>query len=135
MIFLDTTFLVDILRKDNAAISWLNDLEEQALYTSEVNAFELYTGLFRISESSKTKQKKRTFELEQLLSRMEVLSFDRKSAIESAKIYSHLMNKGEPIGARDIMIAGAALSRGITLLVTRNVKEFQRIPSLSIESY
>jgi tRNA(fMet)-specific endonuclease VapC len=135
VIFLDTTFLVDILRKDNAAISWLSDLEEQALYTSEVNVFELYTGLFRISERSKTKQKKRTFELEQLLSRMEVLSFDRNSAIESAKMYSHLMNKGEPIGARDIMIAGAALSRGITRLVTRNVREFQRIPSLSVESY
>jgi tRNA(fMet)-specific endonuclease VapC len=135
VIFLDTTFLVDILRKDNAAISWLSNLEEQALYTSEVNVFELYTGLFRISESSKAKHKKRTFELEQLLSRMEILSFDRNSAIESAKMYSHLMNKGEPIGARDIMIAGIALSRGITRLVTRNVREFQRIPSLSVEPY
>lgn len=135
MIFLDTTFLVDILRKDSAAISWLNDVEEQALYTSEINVFELYTGLFRISESSKTKQKKRTFELEQILSRMEVLSFDRNSAIESAKVLSHLMSRGEPIGARDIMIAGTALSRGIKRLVTRNIREFQRVPRLNTESY
>jgi predicted nucleic acid-binding protein len=135
LIFLDTTFLVDILRKDSAAISWLDDVEEQALYTSEINVFELYTGLFRISESSKTKQKKRTFELEQLLSRMEVLSFDRNSAIESAKVLSFLMSRGEPIGARDIMIAGAALSRGIKRLVTRNIREFQRVPHLNAESY
>lgn len=135
MIFLDTTLLVDLLRKDSAAISWLNDLEEHALYTSEINAFELYTGLFRISEGSKVKRKKRTSELEQLLSRMEVLSFDRNAAIESANVISLLMNSGDPIGARDVMIAGTALSKGITRLVTHNIREFQRVPGLSAESY
>ncbi|RDE10888.1 MAG: hypothetical protein C4K48_12855 [Candidatus Thorarchaeota archaeon] len=135
MIFLDTTLLVDILRKDRVAISWLNDLEEQALYTSEINVFELYTGLFRVSQGSTTKRKKRALELEQLLSRMEVLTFDRNAAIESAKILSLLMSRGEPIGTRDIMIAGVALSTGITQLVTRNIQEFQRIPGIRVDSY
>ncbi len=135
MIFIDTTLLVDILRKDDDVISWLNNLEEQALYTSEINSFELYTGLFRISIKSKAKRRRRTNELEQLLSRMEVLSFDRNAAIESAKLLAILMSRGEPIGARDAMIAGTALSKGIARLATRNIREFQRVPGLSAESY
>jgi len=126
---------VDLLRKDDSTIRWLAESEEQALYTSEINAFEIYTGLYRMSESSKTKLKKRTEELEQLLARMEVLPFDRTASIESAKILSTLMDKGEPIGARDVMIAGTALARGITRLLTRNVKEYQRIAGLTVESY
>lgn len=135
MIFIDTTLLVDILRKEDDAISWLNDLEEQALYTSEINSFELYTGLFRISNKSKAKRRRRTNELEQLLSRMEVLSFDRNAAIESAKLLAILMSRGEPIGVRDAMIAGTALSKGIARLATRNIREFQRVPGLNAESY
>jgi len=123
------------LRKEDDAISWLNDLEEQALYTSEINSFELYTGLFRISNKSKAKRRRRTNELEQLLSRMEVLSFDRNAAIESAKLLAILMSRGEPIGVRDAMIAGTALSKGIARLATRNIREFQRVPGLNAESY
>ena len=123
------------MRKEDDAISWLNDLEEQALYTSEINSFELYTGLFRISNKSKAKRRRRTNELEQLLSRMEVLSFDRNAAIESAKLLAILMSRGEPIGVRDAMIAGTALSKGIARLATRNIREFQRVPGLNAESY
>lgn len=135
MIFLDTTFLVDLLRKNDSAMIWLTDSEEQALYTSEINAFEMYTGLYRMSEESKTRLKTRTGELEQLLARTEVLPFDRAASMESARILSALMSRGIPIGARDAMIAGTALARGITRLLTRNVRNFQQIAGLTVESY
>ena len=127
---------MDLLRKDNAAISWLTSSRDWALYTSEVNAFELYTGLYRISKNiSKSKMKKRAEELEQVLTRMEVLPFEREASIESARLLSNMMNKGEPIGARDVMIAGTALANGIRRILTRNTKHFQRISDLIVESY
>jgi tRNA(fMet)-specific endonuclease VapC len=39
-----------------------------------------------------------------------------------------------PIGAYDILIAGQARARGLTL-VTRNLREFERIPGLSSENW
>ncbi|MHA3964473.1 MAG: type II toxin-antitoxin system VapC family toxin [Candidatus Thorarchaeota archaeon SMTZ1-45] len=132
---MDTTFLVDLLRKNEVALNWLAKSKEQALYTSEINVFELYTGLYRISKKSKRKLKKRTEELEQVLARIEVISFEREAAIHSAKILAELMNQGEPVGSRDVMIAGVALTKGVRKLLTRNIKHFERIEGLSIESY
>ncbi len=135
MIFLDTTFLVDVLRKNPDALLWLDENEELALYTSEINAFELYSGLYRISKMSKSKLKKRKLELEQVLARVEVLPFERSSAIEAGMILANLMQQGTPIGTRDVMIAGSALAKGIKRLVTRNLKHFRPISGLIIIPY
>lgn len=132
---MDTTFLVDVLRKDGAAIEWLDSAEEEPLYTSEINTFELYTGLYRICRSSRDKIQRRTEELEQILARVEVLPFERAASLESAKILAQLLSKGTPIGSRDVMIAGTALSKGIKRVLTRNVQHFERISSVSVESY
>ena len=66
---------------------------------------------------------------------MEVLPFEREAAIESARLLADMMNKGEPVGARDVMIAGTTLVNGIHRLLTRNTKHFQQISGLIIESY
>jgi predicted nucleic acid-binding protein len=135
LILLDTTFLVDLLRKDDSALKWLDSSEEEPLYTSEINTFELYTGLYRISTSSQDKIQKRTEELEQVLARMEILPFERSASLESARILADLLNRGSPVGTRDVMIAGTALSKGIKRVLTRNTKHFDRIPTISPESY
>ncbi|MHA1928616.1 MAG: type II toxin-antitoxin system VapC family toxin [Candidatus Thorarchaeota archaeon] len=135
MIFIDTTFLVDVLRKNPDAVLWLDENEELALYTSEINAFELYSGLYRISKKSKSKLQKRKLELEQVLARVEVLPFERASAIEAGKILANLMQKGKLIGTRDVMIAGSALAHGIQKIVTRNVKHFKSISGLTVILY
>jgi tRNA(fMet)-specific endonuclease VapC len=42
--------------------------------------------------------------------------------------------RGTPIGPYDVLIAGQALARGL-ILITRNVREFSRIPDLRIENW
>jgi tRNA(fMet)-specific endonuclease VapC len=135
LIFLDTTFLVDVLRKDGGALSWLKDAEGLALYTSEVNAFELYTGLFRLQKASGSVLRRRRLELEQVLARMEVLPFGRSAALESGRILADLLQRGIPVGSRDVMIAGVALAYGIPRILTRNTKHFRPISRITVESY
>lgn len=134
MIFLDTTFLVDLLRKEQSAIDWLSQIEEVAIFTSEINVFELYTGLFR-STIKKSKLKQRTFELERLISSIEILPFNRESSIESAKLLADVLKKGTPVGTRDIMIAGTAQAHGINRILTRNIKHFKIIKGIVVISY
>ncbi len=49
----------------------------------------------------------------------------------TARLRAELAGQGAPIGPMDTLIAGHALSRGYTL-VTGNVREFIRVPGLSV---
>ncbi len=77
---------------------------------------------------------KRTQQLEQLLSRVNLVFFARDSAIAAAKIRAQLEQQGSPIGPMDILIAGTAISLQ-AVLVTHNVKEFSRVSGLAIADW
>jgi tRNA(fMet)-specific endonuclease VapC len=71
--------------------------------------------------------------LKQLLKnylRIEVLDFDARAAAE----FERLQRLRLRIGAMDLKIASIALSRNATVL-TRNLKDFHRVPDLKIEDW
>jgi tRNA(fMet)-specific endonuclease VapC len=63
-----------------------------------------------------------------------VLDFDRDDACEAGDIRAVLKKAGTPIGPYDVLIAGQARRRGLTL-VTGNVREFRRVPKLKVENW
>jgi len=63
-----------------------------------------------------------------------LLEFDREDAREAGRIRALLSSKGRPIGPYDVLIAGQALARDLTL-VTHNKREFSRVPGLRIEDW
>ncbi|MDO5758272.1 MAG: PIN domain-containing protein [Rhodobacterales bacterium] len=66
--------------------------------------------------------------------RFEILSFDSDAARAAGEIRAHLAAAGTPIGAYDVLIAGQARARGLTL-ITHNTSEFQRVQGLRIEDW
>ena len=46
MILLDTTFLIDFLRGKKNAIDFIKKAEGDTFYTTEINVFELITGVY-----------------------------------------------------------------------------------------
>lgn len=66
--------------------------------------------------------------------RFEVMDFDREDARHAAEIRAGLALQGTPIGGYDVLIAGQARARGLTL-VTRNLREFGRVAGLSVEDW
>ena len=58
-----------------------------------------------------------------------MLEFDREDARDSGDAVS-----GTPIGPYDALIGGQARARNLTLM-TRNVREFERIKALAIETW
>lgn len=72
--------------------------------------------------------------LTRFLAVMDVLSFDGAAAGEYGRICAYLQRKGTPIGTMDMLIAGHALAKG-RILVTNNVREFERVPGLRIENW
>ncbi|CAN5761581.1 type II toxin-antitoxin system VapC family toxin [soil metagenome] len=65
---------------------------------------------------------------------LEVLDFDRDDAREAGAIRSELAARGTPIGPFDVLMAGQARGRGLTL-VTANAGEFLRVEGLAVETW
>ena len=66
--------------------------------------------------------------------RLSVLPFETADADHAADIRAHLRRNGIQIGADDALIAGQARRAGATL-VTANVREFDRVPGLTVADW
>lgn len=72
--------------------------------------------------------------LEQFFASFESLPFDDKAA-EFYGVHRALLAKGgTPVGINDLLLASIALAHDHTI-VTRNTKEFGRVPGLRLESW
>lgn len=63
-----------------------------------------------------------------------MLPFELKDSERAGEIRANLQRKGTPIGSYDVLIAGQALARNL-VLITHNVKEFQRVEGLQFEDW
>jgi tRNA(fMet)-specific endonuclease VapC len=66
--------------------------------------------------------------------KLEIVDFDYHDAREAGEIRALLALSGKPIGPMDVLIAGQARARALTL-VTHNVSEFKRVPGLHIADW
>lgn len=72
--------------------------------------------------------------VEGFAARLEVLDYDQSGAAHTAQLRAELAKAGTPIGPYDQMIAGHARALGL-VLVTNNLREFQRVPGLRVEDW
>lgn len=63
-----------------------------------------------------------------------VLPFGSTAAAEYGEIRAYLQSQGTPIGPLDMLIAGYARAEKM-ILVTNNVREFERVPGLELENW
>ncbi len=131
MAILDTSFLIDVSYSIKAALEKIDYIKSrgETIYISTPALYEFLSGI----ENSENIQNKQDKAIE-LLNGQIILPFDEESAQIGAKIWSELSKKGELIDDVDIMIASVAIKYN-EILITRNVKHFQRISKLKIETY
>ncbi|WP_294898824.1 type II toxin-antitoxin system tRNA(fMet)-specific endonuclease VapC [Sulfurospirillum sp. UBA4051] len=72
--------------------------------------------------------------IEHFLIPFDVAEYDYKAALEYGKIRANLEQKGQPIGLLDMLIAAHAKSLDV-VLVTNNMKEFERVEGLEVENW
>ncbi len=77
---------------------------------------------------------KNSMALLQFLSILDILPFDDLAAVEYGKICAYLQKHGTPIGTMDMLIAAHAKTENL-IIVTNNVREFERVPNLKIENW
>lgn len=127
MVCLDTDFLIAYLRDDNAALKKLEGMQSDTICTTVINAFELYKGVYRTKENVKE-----LYKVKELLNSLELLALDDESAEKAGKLDADM--KSNSVGESDLLIASIVLKNSETLL-TRNVKHFERVHGLAVESW
>jgi tRNA(fMet)-specific endonuclease VapC len=101
----------------------------QEVAISIITLFELEYGVKKSEYQERSEDA-----LAKFLQPLNIISMDRSAAKEAAAIRAQLEKQGVPIGPYDLLIAGLARSRDLTL-VTNNTQEFNRVDGLKIENW
>lgn len=115
---LDTTVLIDSLRGDRAAISWLLGLNERPS-CSEVTRVEIIRGL-RSAERA---------DAEQLFTALAWVPVSEPVARRAGDLGRRFRRSHAGIGTNDLIVAASAIDQGLTVATT-NVKHFPMFKGL-----
>jgi tRNA(fMet)-specific endonuclease VapC len=134
-----TTYLLDT----NACVALINGTEinvrrrfqravarESVMLLSSIVTFELWYGVAKSQRKETNAQRLETF----LAGPLDWILFDEDDARAAGAVGAELEAVGKPIGAYDVLLAGQARRRGVTL-VTSDTKEFARVPELKWEDW
>lgn len=127
---LDTSFLIDFLKNREEAIEKYSELKKhgEELFITSISVFEVMQGTSRFHSHEKIEKTK------DFLKSISCFYFNFDAAMHAGEIMSELRRKGKTIDAADTMIAGIAKIQN-QIILTRNVKHFERITGIKIESY
>jgi len=128
-LILETTFLVDLDRElgegePGPAHAFLDTRSAEPLFLTFTVAGELAAGP-GLAERA---------QWERLIGPFQVLSATPDVCWEYGRAFRYLKTNGLLIGANDLWIAATALAFG-KAVVTRNTREFQRVPGLEVLGY
>jgi len=128
LFLLDTNAVIALLNAQGGLVSQrIRQYRPADIGLPSIVMHELYFGAFR------SQRIERNLALVDRL-RFEVLPFDQDDARRAGEIRAALAAQGTPVGGYDVLIAGQASARGLTL-VSRNVREFARVESLRVENW
>lgn len=127
---LDTNICIYLIKKHPPeALAHFRLHSPSDVAISTITLFELEYGV----QKSQYRQRSQDA-LARFLLPLNFLDIDRSAAADAAVIRAELEKKGRPIGPYDLLIAGLARSRNMTL-VTNNTGEFERIDGLRLENW
>ena len=107
----------------------LEQIDIEEVFISSITFFELDSG-----SRKGIKVAENLARLQRFVSMVKVLPFDTEEAREAGIVRQHLNAIGQPIVNFDLLIAGHALALD-AVVVTNNVKAFERVPRLKVENW
>lgn len=130
MILLDTNICIYIIkRKPGEVLRHFQRYHPGDIGISSITLAELQYGV------AKSQARERNAEaLSEFLIPFEILPYGESATQAYGVIRSQLERQGTPIGAMDLLIAAHAIALD-AVLITNNVKEFERVPGLKIENW
>ncbi|MCF6264282.1 MAG: tRNA(fMet)-specific endonuclease VapC [Xanthomonadales bacterium] len=126
---LDTNIAIYVIKRRPIEMLEIFNQHTGQLCISSITLAELLHGV----EKSEFVEKNRN-NVENFISRLEVIDYGNKAAAHYGDIRAELEQKGMTIGVNDLHIAGHARSEGL-IIVTNNLREFERVSGLRVENW
>lgn len=127
---LDTDVCITLIRSRPPEL--LGRLRDRPVGDVAVSVITVAELMFGVENSSRPAANRAA--MQQFLIPLAVLPFDTAAAGSYGALRAELLRRGQMIGAIDLMIAGHALSED-AMLITRNLREFARVPGLRVEDW
>ena len=126
---LDTNIVIYVMKRRPIEVLETFNQNASRMAISAITLSELHHG------TEKSERVAQNLEvIEEFASRLEILPYKEKASQHYGSIRSVLEKSGQVIGVNDLHIASHARSEGL-VLVTNNVREFERIPALAVENW
>jgi len=130
MIGLDTTAIIDLFYDNSSLKSLLAKLDEE-IVVSVINYQEIMFGLdFRNKNFAEEE-----FYYDEMFDQFSFFDLTKDCCKRSSEIFNELLKKGQIIEKFDCVIAGIYLSNGVSKIITRNKKHFEKIRDIEVISY
>ena len=127
---LDTNICIYAMKnKPEKVLRRLKKELHNGICLSSITLAELEYGMRHSSNPAKNEQA-----LLRFLAPFSILPFSSAAASEYGAIRAYLQSQGTPIGPLEMLIAGHARAER-AILVTNNVREFERVPDLTLENW
>ena len=124
---LDTNAVIALMKGHTGFLTRLRQHKPRNFAMPSIVAHELYFGAYTSRHAADNLRRVEALQFE-------ILDFDPEDARRAGEVRAQLASAGTPIGTYDVLIAGQALARSLTL-VTHNMREFQRVSGLSVEDW
>ena len=130
MYLLDTNICVYTINNRPPSVrAKLKETDYRLVHLSSVSFAEFQYGAYKSCKTEESKKALRDF-----VKPFDLLDFNGEDAEAFGAIRAYLEKKGLAIGPYDMQIAAQALTRNL-ILVTNNIREFERIPHLRLENW
>lgn len=126
---LDTNIVIYVIKNRPLSVLKTFNQNHGRMTISSITLAELAHGVEKSAD-----QARNLAVVEDFVSRLDVLPYDDRAAWQYGLIRAALERQGTPIGVNDLHIAGHARSLGL-IIVTNNLREFERIPGISVENW
>jgi tRNA(fMet)-specific endonuclease VapC len=126
---LDTNICIYVIKNRPAELREQFDRLAEQICISTITLAELNFGVEKSSRRIQNLQA-----VEQFVARLEALPFSAEAAAHYGQLRAELERAGEPAGPHDMLIGAHARSAGL-IIVTNNLREFERIPGLRVENW
>jgi len=128
MVSLDSSFLIDLLAADPAAVEKARELDRrgETKFLTAPAASEVLVGAYHLGGSYLARTKT-------LVDSLTLLPFDRLSYDQAGRIGAELLRRGQQISKADLFIAAITVRHGERLIARDGA--FSRVPGLALEIY
>lgn len=128
---LDTSFLHDVMYGDADAMTKAKEIEEGDVphRLSSMTVYELYYGVGYTDRSDRERTK-----VDGVVGSKPIVPADEQIMRKAGRLDGLLESQGAKTGQSDLIIGATGLVLDEPVL-TRNVRDFDRIPDLTVETY